>query len=125
MHRYSDALLLVAETLNEQGKSADALPYVSQVRSRLPAPTAGSQTALRAAIAKEWRIELAFENHRWLDLLRKGQVIPVMTVYGAKVKAVDSGIPANAYQVSNEKLLFPIPFTELQRNTALAQNPGY
>ncbi|GAB3807568.1 RagB/SusD family nutrient uptake outer membrane protein [Spirosoma humi] len=127
IYRYADALLLLAESLNEQNKPGEALPYLNQVRSRagLPASTASAQATLRDAIAKERRVELAFENQRWLDLLRTGKAVSVMTAFGTRIKQEDSSVPANAYQITAERLLFPIPFTEIQRNTLLVQNQGY
>jgi len=127
IYRYADALLMLAEALNEQGKSPAALPYLNQVRTRagLAASTQTDQTALRAIIAHERRIELALENKRWTDLLRTGQVIPVMTAFAAKVKQ-DPKVPANAYtNIDANHLLFPIPSTEIQLNPQITQNPGY
>jgi tetratricopeptide (TPR) repeat protein len=127
IYRYSDALLLLAESLNEQGKTADALPYLNQVRTRagLAASTETDQTLLRAVIAHERRVELALENKRWTDLLRTGQAIPVMTAFAATVKQ-DPHVPANAYtNIDNNHLLFPIPISEIQLNPAITQNPGY
>jgi starch-binding outer membrane protein, SusD/RagB family len=127
VYRYADALLLLAESLNEQGKSAEAVPYVNQVRARagLAATTATTQAALRDAIAKERRVELAFENHRWLDLVRTGQAIPVMTAYGARQKAIRPYLTGNVYNVTQDKLIFAIPQNELLINGLLTQNPGY
>ena len=34
VYRYSEVLLLLAEALNEQGKSTEALTYLNQVRTR-------------------------------------------------------------------------------------------
>lgn len=127
VYRYADVLLLLAECLNEQNKSAEAIPYLNQVRARagLAASTASSQADLRAAIAKERRVELAFENHRWLDLVRSGQAIPVLTAYGAKQKAIRPYLTGNVYTVTQDKLIFAIPQNELLINKLLTQNPGY
>ena len=129
VYRYADVLLLLAESLNEQGKSADALPFLNQVRTRagLAATTAAGQTALRDVIAHERRVELAFENHRWLDLVRTGKAIEVMTAYGAKVKAnpqkyyypLGSGALSQSYNVTQSRLLFPIPDREVILNPLL------
>ncbi|MDO6429599.1 RagB/SusD family nutrient uptake outer membrane protein [Flavitalea sp. BT771] len=127
IYRYSDALLMLAESLNEQGKPADALPYLNQVRSRagLPASVETDQTALRAVIAHERRIELALENKRWTDLLRTGQTIPVMTAFAALIKQ-DPRVPSNAYsKIDEDHLLFPIPASEIQLNPLIKQNHGY
>ncbi|MES1250239.1 MAG: RagB/SusD family nutrient uptake outer membrane protein, partial [Chitinophaga rupis] len=127
IYRYSDALLMLAECLNEQGNSGDALPYLNQVRSRagLPASTETDQTALRAVIAHERRIELALENKRWTDLLRTGQVKPVMTAFATVIKQ-NPQVPANAYtHIDDDHLLYPIPISEIQLNPLITQNPGY
>lgn len=127
VYRYADALLLLAESLNEQGKAGEATPYLDQVRTRAGVSTyaTSGQTDLRAAIAKERRVELAFENHRWLDLVRTGQAISVMTAYGAKLKPTRPDISPLAFNVTTNRLIFPIPQDELNLNNLLTQNPGY
>jgi len=126
VYRYSDALLMLAESLNEQGQSPQALPYLNQVRVRagLTPSAVTNQTSLRGVIAHERRVELALEGKRWTDLLRTGQAIPVMTAYAANVKLMP-GVPANALNITASRLLFPIPATEIQLNPQITQNPGY
>ena len=130
VYRYADALLLLAEALNEQGKSGEAVPYIVKVRTRagLTMPfTVTNQAALRDTIAHERRVELAFENHRWLDLVRTGKAVSVMNSYGASIKsnpAYTYLLPAS-YNVTDNRLLFPIPASERIKNPALTQNPGY
>ncbi|KAA6439142.1 RagB/SusD family nutrient uptake outer membrane protein [Dyadobacter flavalbus] len=89
VYRYVEVLLFAAEALNEQGKTTEAATYLNQVRTRagLAATTATSQVAMREAIFKERRVELAFENKRWFDLTRTGRVKEIIGAYGAKVKA--------------------------------------
>ncbi|WAC14231.1 RagB/SusD family nutrient uptake outer membrane protein [Dyadobacter pollutisoli] len=89
VYRYAEVLLLMAESLNEQGKPAEAATYIDQVRARagLAATTATTQATMREAIFKERRVELAFENKRWFDLTRTGRVKEIIGAYGAKVKA--------------------------------------
>ncbi len=127
VYRYADALLLLAECLNEEAKSGEAIPLLNQVRTRagLAATTATTQTALRDALAKERRVELAFENHRWLDLVRTGQAIPVLTAYGAKQQAIRPYLTPGVYTITENRLIFPIPQNELLINKLLTQNPGY
>jgi tetratricopeptide (TPR) repeat protein len=127
VYRYADLLLMLAESLNEQGQSAAALPYLNQVRQRagLPASMATDQGTLRDTIAHERRVELAFENHRWFDLVRTGQAIPVMTAYGTLQKQTYPFLLANSYNVTSTKLIYGIPFREIQTNPGLDQNPGY
>ncbi len=129
VYRYADVLLLLAECLNENGKSPEALEFINQVRQRagslLPLVTETGQEALREIIARERRVELAFENHRWHDLVRTGSAIDVMTAHGEVMKARYGHISSNAYRVTPERLIFPIPYLEMQLNDLLTQNPGY
>ncbi len=127
VYRYADALLLLAECLNEENKSAAALPLLNQVRARAGlAPSATTdQSQLRDVIAHERRIELAFENHRWLDLVRTGKAVAVMNAYGIKQKQTYSYLLPNTYNVTANRLVFPIPFNEIVLNPVLIQNPGY
>jgi hypothetical protein len=123
--RYADVLLMYAEALNEQGFVADgeAFTLLNQVRSRagLPAKTAvnaepslqvADQAAFRLAIEQERRVELAFENHRWFDLVRTGRAIEVMAEHGITIQP--------------HQLLYPIPQLQIDINPAkITQNPGY
>jgi tetratricopeptide (TPR) repeat protein len=120
IYRYSEVLLLLAEALNELGKSAEALPYLNQVRNRAQLTDVVSTTNLRDAIFNERRVELAFENKRWLDLVRTGRAVSVISAYGAKVKAT----PQNYYFPVGQQpvpgafvtidLTFPLPAAEAQ-----------
>jgi hypothetical protein len=130
LYRYSDVLLMLAECLNETGRGADALTYLNQVRTRAFGAGKGQitvtdQAGLRAIIAKERRSELVFENKRWQDLIRTGQAVAIMNAYGVKVKQQFPYLLPQTYNVTPERLLYPIPLRELQLNTQLVQNPGY
>ncbi|GAB3928644.1 RagB/SusD family nutrient uptake outer membrane protein [Larkinella terrae] len=135
VYRYAEVLLLLAEAANEQGRSADAGVFLNQVRTRagLPNTTATSQTTLREAIWRERRIELAFENKRWHDLVRSGLAVKTMSEYGARIKAnpqkyyypVGSAPAAAAFNVTDRDLLYPIPIGEIIINPDMKQNPGY
>jgi hypothetical protein len=112
--RLADILLLKAEALNEQnaGGYAQAKTIVDQVRARvnLAGTTATDQASMRLAIEKERRLELAFEGHRWFDLLRTNRAITVMNAQ-KDGKGVSLG-----YNVTASKLLLPIPQDEIDRN---------
>ncbi len=127
VYRYADVLLMLAESLNEQGQSGDALPFLNQVRQRagLAPSTATDQAKLRDTIAHERRVELAFENKRWFDLVRTGQAIPVMTAYGIKQKQTYGFLLPNTYNVTDTRMIYGVPFRETQVNPGLGQNPGY
>jgi tetratricopeptide (TPR) repeat protein len=87
VYRYAEVLLLLAEALDEQGKSDEALPYLNAVRDRADLDDIISTANLRDIIFNERRVEFAFENKRWLDLVRTGRAVDVMTAFGASVKA--------------------------------------
>ena len=64
----------------------------------------------------ERRVELAFENQRWFDLLRFGVANDVLSAH-----AVEMG-----YVYSARDLLLPIPAREINLSDGLlTQNPGY
>jgi hypothetical protein len=74
---------------------------------------------LLQAIEKERRIELAFENHRWFDLVRTGRAKEVMIAEQAY-----DGFPAFIW--SDNALAYPIPVTVMQSNPQkIIQNNGY
>src|SRR5690606_9960741 len=89
IYRYSETLLFLAEALNEQGKSSEAVTYLNMVRNRAGSAntTASSQADLRDAIMHERRVELAFENKRWYDLTRTHTYLQVITEFGNRAKA--------------------------------------
>lgn len=127
--RYADVVLEIAEILNEQGYvgNGEAFDLLNQVRQRvgLAGKTAADlpgQNAFRDAIFHERQVELAFENHRWYDLLRTGKAVDIMNAHGAREKAAKNYIPANAYAVTTNRLLLPIPQTDVNLDN-LTQNP--
>lgn len=129
--RYADVLLMYAEVLNELGYVADgkAFELLNQIRERAGlAPKTSTnldddlrvtnQEEFRLAIEHERRIELAFENHRWFDLVRTGRALEVMNS-----KREILNIPN---QISKHQLIFPIPLQVIDNNpTIMTQNPGY
>ena len=111
--RFAEVLLINAEAANELGNSATAITNLNKVRTRamLPVTTATSQSALRTAIWKERRVELAMEGDRFVDLVRTGQAASVLGSYGF---------------VAGKNEVFPIPQNAInQSNGVLVQNPGY
>lgn len=111
--RYADVLLLKAESLVETNKIAEGMDIVNnRIRKRvnLPAKAAADLTAARLVIEKERRLELAFEGHRWYDLLRTGRAVAVMNI-----QKDGDGNSLN-YNVTTNKLYLPIPQDEVDRN---------
>lgn len=112
--RYADVLLMLAEALNENGKTEEALGYLNQVRERagLSGYSGLSQDDARENIYLERRLELSFEGHRWFDLVRTGRALSVMEPYGMKPYMTVFPIPLSQIQLMNNPSIFP-------------QNPGY
>lgn len=135
VYRYSEVLLFLAEAYNEDGKPGQAIPLIDQVRTRagLPGVVASDQTGLRIAIQHERQVEFAGESKRWKDLLRTGTALAVMNAQAAAIRAnptayyYPAGVPPvpAAYNVTANRLLFPIPNTEVQLDPLIKQNPGY
>ena len=129
--RYTDALMMYAECLNELDyqSSGEAFNILNRVRRRagLPARTSldlPDKNSFRQALRQERKVEFAFEGWRWFDLVRWG--IARETI-NHKFAAKDEG-SGRYFMASEDQLLFPIPYTEISRynNTnVMWQNPGY
>ena len=115
--RYPDVLLTYAEALNEQGaNNANAYTTINRIRNRAGLPNLTpnlSQAQFRDSLLLERRLELAFEGHRWFDLVRTKRLISVMKAQNPTIL------------VDEHHYLFPIPQTERDINPQLTQNPGY
>lgn len=107
--RLADLYLIRAEAnAYGDGSEEDIIADIDAVRTRagLPATTASGKEQLKLAIEKERNHELAFEGHRWIDLVR--------TKRAAGVLGIDP-----------KYTLFPIPLSEVQTNNNMTQNIGY
>ena len=112
--RYADVLLMAAEAL---GESAQAYSYINQIRTRagLSDISASTPGSFEDKLLQERRVELAFENHRWYDLLRFGTAVSTMNAQFAQ--------QGFSITINENNLLFPIPQREI--DLGLTQNPGY
>jgi len=121
IYRYSGVLLAHAEALNESGNTAGAYAGVNKVRNRagLPDLAAGlSQTAMRAAILHESRVEHALEGRRYYDLKRAGILM----------ETVNSNQGWDLHGGANYKAhfdLWPLPGNFVDNAENISQNPGY
>ena len=106
-----------AEALNELGKTDQAAIPLNTVRKRagLDAFSDLTQSEMRDKIIHERRMELAFEGHRWFDMIR-------LDHGNYALKFLKSIGKTN---VTKNRLLFPIPQTEIDANPLMTQNPGY
>ncbi|WP_207512166.1 RagB/SusD family nutrient uptake outer membrane protein [Longitalea luteola] len=127
--RYAEVLLTYAEAQarTATGIDADAIDKLNVVRDRAKAFTTPSympgnfisKDELIAAILGERRIELAFEGHRFWDLMRiKANVTNKYDGDGVNL------LPDQPFGA--QKNIFPIPQLEVDKSKkVLVQNPGY
>ena len=141
--RYADILLMMAEA---QGYNQAGIDMLNSVRPRAGLPnytmaTLPSVAAFEKALSTERRIEFAFENQRWFDLVRFNTTMTTVTAeqsmrdhfaeeYAAHYSNYLPPTPTLAElqgNVTAQKLLLPIPQREIDTNTQLVipQNPGY
>ena len=117
--RYADVLLMEAEALNELGRTTEAEEPLFMVRKRAGLTSRAqieglTQTQMREKIIHERRIELAFEGHRWFDIIRYPDNYALNFLHSiGKTNA------------TAKHLLLPIPMQEIEANELLTQNPGY
>ena len=108
--RYADVLLMLAEIENELDNSTTAVDYLNEIRNRANlGDFSGStdKTSVFAEIDLQRRLELVWEGHRWFDLLRQGRAQSVLGITDVN------------------KLLLPLPASQIAADPALVQNPGY
>ncbi|SFQ77474.1 RagB/SusD family nutrient uptake outer membrane protein [Hymenobacter arizonensis] len=112
--RLAEVYLILAEAA---GPTTEGLEAINKVRRRafgLPINSASardltaslSAQAFKEAVWRERKYELAFENDRWFDMKRTGELL--------KYRGVE---PYN--------IVLPLPQSELDVNPGLKQNPGY
>lgn len=120
--RYADVLLMYAEAVigaNNNTSDAAAIDAYMAVKARAGFDPIADRpaTLTKEALLVERRVELAFENQRFFDLVRFGVADEVLSAH-----ASDMGY--GAYDA--RKLLLPIPAREINLSDGqLGQNPGY
>lgn len=141
--RYAEILLAYAEARNEvePAPQADVYEQLYAIRARAGIdPGAGgdyglapnmTKAQMRAVIQNEWRIEFAFEEHRYFDIRRWKIAETVMNQPRTGVSIVKSG---NAFTYNpitvlktvfkENQYLYPIPYNEVAKNPNMKQNPG-
>lgn len=116
--RLGEMYLIRAEAraqLNKVTGAGSAQEDINVLRKRANAPLIASvnQSQMLQLIEQERVYELAYEGHRWYDLVRTGRAQEVMSAF------------TNNWKDKYE--LWPIPQREILNNPALVgnQNPGY
>ncbi len=132
--RLADILLLHAEALANLNDAGGAADLVDEVRGRVHLPKLtsaqrGSAEQMKEAVLHERRLELAFEGHRWFDLVRFDED-------NARVKAVsdNANVPGtDSYDsytqvrrpMDDNRILLPVPTSVIENNPNIHQNTGY
>ncbi len=141
--RYAEVLLIYAEAMNEylgtgdDDMCTDEMIYdcVNEVRQRAGLPLVSGLTKgqMRKLIHRERTVELAFEEVRLYDLKRWREAETVLNrpvhgvkvteeggtiVYGEEFAVEERSFPMRMYY-------YPIPQSELDKNSALVVNPGW
>ncbi len=137
--RYAEVLLNYAEAQNESvGPDESVYEAINQVRHRsdLPSlPEGLSQEQMRVTIHRERRVELAFEEKRWYDLIRLkiaeknlNGPLHAMLIENENNKWVYKIVPAAEGArtfYADKNYLYPIPQSAIDKNQNLIQNPNY
>jgi len=158
MFRYAEVLLGYVEAMNEMTDSytdgengitvskniQEMVHYFNQIRYRaglpgITATEAGNYETMKSLLKQEWRVEFAFEDHRYYDLRRwkdapeaYRQLITGMDVtakkserekfYTVKIWNTETAMK----RVWKDKMyFFPIAQTVMDKNGKLVQNPGW
>lgn len=113
--RLAEQYLIRAEARAKENNINGAVSDLNIIRKRSglqPLANNIGQDDCLSAIDHENRIEFFAEwGHRWMDLKRMGKIDSVLSIEKSNWQTTDA--------------LYPIPFSEIQANTALIQNPGY
>lgn len=132
--RYADVMLLLAETKMNLGKETEAIVLLDEVRERAGLPSYAisrnnstyntKYPTLKDAILHERRVELAFENHRWFDLIRNYDAEGLVDYFRTKSQAGYGN--AQLSNITTKDRYYPIPYDEYQLDPQrMYQNLGY
>ena len=132
--RYAEVLLSYAEASMELGEEEEARKYVNMIRTRAGLPDIHSSgEELKEDVRHERKIELMFEDHRFFDI-RRWMIAPEVITdgYGVDIR-YPLGADKPTYEIIHvqdrewkDRFYFmPIKLDELNKNSALVQNPLY
>jgi starch-binding outer membrane protein, SusD/RagB family len=120
--RFADVLLMHSESILAGANATSDLEAIKsynkiRVRAGLSVlPTDGSGSLTSQMLLDERRVELAFENHRFYDLIRFGVAESVLGAFAT----------AEGFTFTPSDLLLPIPQREVDTSFgSITQNPGY
>ncbi len=133
--RFSDVILMYAEVLNELDDLSGAITQMNKIRERafgdqlhnFDETSIPNKEVFRDRVLNERRLELAFENHRWFDLVRTGKALDFLQVEN-RLQDWRTGQILISFDLNMQpyQTLFPIPLDEIElSNGNLTQNEGY
>lgn len=144
IYRYVETLLTYAESMVNAFNDVDytdetyvysALWAINEVRKNadMPLLTSMGKEEFLERLYNEWRVEFAFEDHRFWDVRRwKIADTTQRELYGVKIEKQQNGTLSfykNLYESRTWRdcmYLYPIPQSELYKNTNLnPQNAGW
>ena len=145
VYRYAETLLSYAESManafpSDMNYTDFEYPYsalwaLNQVRTNAgmpPVPSCGYEEFIER-LRNEWRVEFAFEDHRFWDIRRwKIGDLTQRELVAVKIVKSESGVLNHYRQVyetrtwTDKMYLYPIPQAELHKNRNLSpQNAGW
>lgn len=143
IYRYAETLLTYAESMiyafkdpnyKDATYTKSALEALNEVRANagMPAKTTSDMTEFITMLRNEWRVEFAFEDHRFWDIRRwKIGADTQKELYGVKVSEKDASKSYSRFLYERRQWrqgmeLYPIPQEKLFINTNLyPQNTGW
>ena len=141
LFRYGEVLMNYAESMNEAYGPEDAstlgmtaLQAVNLIRTRakMPAfPVGLTKDQFRVKFQNERRVEMAFEGQRFWDIRRWKIGSTTKNIYGMDITKNTDGtfnytkklVETRVYE--DKMNLYPIPLSELYKNSNLKQNTGW
>ena len=141
LFRYGEVLMNYAESMNEAygpedaaGLGMTALQAVNLIRTRakMPAfPVGLTKDQFRVKFQNERRVEMAFEGQRFWDIRRWKIGSTTKNIYGMDITKNTDGtfnytkklVETRVYE--DKMNLYPIPLSELYKNSNLKQNTGW
>ena len=134
--RLAETYLNYAEAINEAEGPDKAYSYINEIRKRSGMPLLPEQLSkgeMRERIKHERAIELSFEEHRWWDVRRwmEGEKYFNGPFYGMNItKNTDGSMTYDPIAFENRIFLskmnlYPVPISEMNKNSQYVQNPGW
>lgn len=133
---HMDDILMALKTLRwragiEAGSDNDVAAYGLE-KGSYGLKSGMTREELRKVIHNERRVELAFEEHRYFDIRRwrEAEMIFRTPLQGMRIVAGSNSMnysPIDLVQVNwtDKMYLYPIPYTEVNKNKNMVQNPNW